>query len=148
MEVVYASGEERLALEAGEARIVLEEDHARVAQHERSGLHPGLGASDVRPMRARVVLHLLTGAEQIVPRRRRRGMADAVATAERGQRRIRDGDTEIAERVVHAPEVSFIAGVQFQDLIAPRLRPFLAQERRHGGAAGTDDAAHRVARDP
>ena len=90
LEVIDRLGEERLALEAGEARIVLEEDHARVAQHHGGGLHPGHGSRRSRVMGARIVLHFLTRPEQIVPRRRRRGMTDAVATAKRGQRRIRD----------------------------------------------------------
>jgi hypothetical protein len=148
LEVIDGLGEERLALEAGEARIVLEEDHARVSTAPPRRSAPGSDSRDARVVRARVVLHLLSGGEQIVPRRRRRGMADAVATAKRRQRRIRDGGAQIAERIVHAPEMSFIAGVQFQDLLAPRLGPFRAQQRRHGGTAGADDAAHRVARDP
>jgi len=71
----------------------------------------------------------------------------AVATAKGGQGRIRDGAAELAERIVDAPEVPLIAGVEFQDLIAPRFGPLRAQQRRHSTAAGADDPAHRVARD-
>jgi hypothetical protein len=81
-----------------------------------------------------------------MPRRRRRGTADTVASAKRGQRRIRDGGAESGERIVHAPEMPFIAGVKLQDLLAPGFGEFRAHQRWHRGAAGADGTAHRVAR--
>ena len=104
---------------------------------------PGAGL-----MRAGIVLHLLGWREQIVSRRRRRDTADAVPPAKGRQSRIRDGSTEFGERIVHAAEMAFIAAMQLQDLLAPRLSQFRAHQRRHGSAAGTDHAAHRVTRDP
>src|SRR5208283_5985515 len=142
--VVDGLRQERFALEAGEARIVLEEDHPRVTQNERGALYSGQSAADPGLVRAGIVLHLLARREQIMPRRRRLGAANAVAPAKGRQRWVRDGGTEFGKRIVHAPEMPFIASMQLQDLLAPRFGQLRAHQRRHGGAAGADDATYRV----
>jgi len=98
-------------------------------------------------MGAGVVLHLLTRPEHIVPGRRRRGVADAVPAAERGQRRIGERGAEPRERIVHTTQMPFIALVQLQDLLAPGFSPLRADQGRHARTTGADDAAHRVAGD-
>ena len=52
------------------------------------------------------MLHLLAGSELVVPSRRGRGMADAVAATEAGQRRVGQDSAAGGELLVHAPQMS------------------------------------------
>lgn len=65
----------------------------------------------------------------------------------RSQRRIGDGGTVLGERIVYAPEMPFVPGMQLQDLLTPGFGQLRAHQRWHAGAAGADDTTHRVARD-
>src|SRR5438105_6264805 len=75
--------EKNLAVETPEVWITLEEQHPRVTQDSRCGLHLPLLAAQFEFVGRCVVLNLFTRRERILPRRRRRRVADSMPPAER-----------------------------------------------------------------
>ena len=72
-------------------------------------------------MRRRVVLHLLRRVEVVVPDGHRRRVSDAVATAKRRERRIRERDALRDELIVDPHQIAAAAIDPLEDLIAVRL---------------------------
>ena len=94
------------------------------------------------------MLGLTAGTKVVPPRRRRRGGADVVAATKRRQRRVGQRRAALRERLMHAPQVPLVLGVELQDLLAPRFGEFRAYQQRHDGALAVDHALHRAACHP
>ena len=93
-------------------------------------------------MRRRVVLHLLRRVEVVVPDGHRRRVSDAVATAKRRERRIRERDALRDELIVDPHQIAAAAIDPLEDLIV-RLRFFGPFNPRHGRRARLEDHPHR-----
>ena len=144
-EVLERVGQEDLAGKPRETGIALDEEHPRVAQHAHRGLDAVRPAPDRGAVGRGIVLHLLPGREVIVPGRHRRSVAEAMAPAIGGQRRIGEGGALGDQLLVDADQIAAAALDQLQDLLVVRLGLLSAFNPWHRRAAGLE---HRPDRAP
>ena len=108
---------------------------------------PLLDAADRGAVRRGVVLHLLRGREVVVADGRRRGVADPMAPAKGGQRRVGDRDALRDELFVDADQIAAAAIDPLENLLAVGLRLFGAVNPRHRRGARSVRTVRTVPRE-
>ena len=98
-------------------------------------------------MRGGVVLHLLAHREVVVAHGRRGRVADPMAAAKRGERRIRERDAGGDQLFMHAHEIAAALLKQGDDLIAVGLGFLGSLTVWHRRCAGFEHAPDRRPRD-
>ena len=91
------------------------------------------------------MLHLLAGAEMILPDGSRGLLADALTPAKGGQRRIGELGAGGHELFMDANQITVAAPVQVQDLVAIGRGLFLAHQGGYDLRGGTQHLPHRPA---